>query len=75
MDPITYILLFGGWLCSAYLSLRLHRIRPTQWRRVLPKEPGPSTDDHYRAVRLGGHEYWFTEEQVAVANERAVQNQ
>ena len=70
---LTILLFFAGlgagyWLATATM-------RPSRWRVELPPEDadrGPNADDSYRAVTLGGHSHWFTWEEVARANERAL---
>lgn len=70
---LTIILFFAGlgagyWIAQASL-------RPGSWRTELPPEDvdrGPNADQSYQAVLLSGHDYWFTAEEVADANERAI---
>jgi len=70
---LTIILFFAGlgagyWIAQASLH-------PGSWRVELPPEDvdrGPNADQSYRAVMLGGQSYWFTREEVARANERAL---
>jgi len=70
---LTILFFFAGlgagyWLATATM-------RPSRWRTELPPEDvdrGPNADQSYQAVLLGGHDYWFTAEEVADANERAI---
>lgn len=58
----------GYWLATATM-------RPSRWRVELPPEDvdrGPNADQSYRAVMLGGHDYWFTAKETANASERAI---
>jgi hypothetical protein len=70
---LTIILFFVGFSAAYWLGTAT--VRPSRWRVELPPEDvdrGPNADPSYRAVMLGGHDYWFTAEEVADANERAI---
>ena len=75
MTAFLILLLLISLGLNIHLLHTVVRGRPTRWRQVLPPENldrGPNADRCYRAVRLDGHEYWFTREQVIDANERAL---
>ncbi len=58
--------------CLASLCVGLFVGRP-RWNRryVDAKTRGPTADSEYPSIIVGGEDYWFTDEQLAVARERA----
>lgn len=75
MIAILTIFAAVGWFAVFFLLALIGRRRRTKWRIELPPEDvdrGPNADDSYRAVWVGGHNHWFTREQVIDANERAL---
>lgn len=77
MNIILLIIAALGWGAAFYFWNLLEAGQPKKWITKYPREGvnrGPNADAFYRTVRLDGRGHWFTAEDVAEANERAVKN-
>ena len=77
MNYLLLIIAALGWLFAFYLWRLMEAGQPKKWITKYPREGtnrGPNADSSYHTVRLDGHGHWFTAEDVARANERAIKN-